>query len=761
MKDSYSPQELSPIIGISVRAIQLRGQREKWSFDPQSNPKGGGIVKFYHFASLPLDYQAKISTAWLRSQNVKASADINGSTIKVNGPPVKSNGDLVKANGPNGNGILREGKILGLLDYNRASEKDLELAHVWQEILGAYESATSPKNRRRRISQGEFCKLFNERRIRVLAPDVYTHVKKVSVPTLWRAQRDFEEKGIGGLLRKREKERGPVSLTEEQQDHIIVLIKDNPDVRAMAVHQFLQDLFGSEVPHFTTIFRFMEKWKSKNAQLFEYLRDPKAWKNKYQLAIGSRSENVARFCQVWEMDSTPADIQCTDGRYTGIGLIDVFSRLPMVLITDHSKSMGIAAVMRRGMIEQGVPETIIKDHGKDYDSKHIEAVCASFDIGTPWIPIRAPEYKPHIERFFGTLATGLWENLPGYIGHNVAQRQAIRNRERARAEFVKLFMTPGAVVKIDMTRDELQAAVDKWIRFDYAQRPHKGLDGRRPAEMPGLSESQVERAPDERVLDILLAPAESRTVQKKGIEYGTGWYRSLDMGLHVGTRVLVRPDLTDASRIFVFNLKFDFLFTAIDKNLDGLTPIQIATARKQQQKAVKNSVKALGELKTAISKNSMLNRLEKLEQNGRNIAPLIRTEEIDNPAVQGAMRAIEDQLQIVRTVTDEQLNEEVEQITGYKAPNTCDEEGLKTEITELERRISEGESGSTPIQFPFRSDAKNHFEWSVDRYEQCIRVEADGGKLSREDYEFARGFEAGMDAYTAEYWRLIKETMSA
>ncbi|MCE5242468.1 MAG: Mu transposase C-terminal domain-containing protein [Syntrophobacteraceae bacterium] len=740
MKESYSANDLAQILQLSVRAIQFRGHQGNWSFSVQPNPKGGGIVKLYHFASLPVEIQSGITTAWLRSHKIDAGA--NGSC--------------------NGNGRaeqLREGKMLGLLDYNKASDRDRELAHVWREIIGAYESATSPKNKRR-ISQGEFCKLFNERRIRVLAPDVYTHVKKVSVPTLWRAQREFEQKGIGGLLRKHEKERGPASLTEEQQGHIIGLIKDNPDVRPMAVHTFLQDQFGS-VPHFTTIFRFMERWKAKNAQLYEYLRDPKAWKNKYQLAIGSRSENVERFCQVWEMDSTPADIECIDGRYTGIGLIDVFSRLPIVLITDHSKSSGIAAVMRRGMIEQGVPETIIKDHGKDYDSKHIQAVIASFNIESPWIPVRAPEYKPHIERFFGTLATGLWENLPGYIGHNVAQRQAIRHRERARAEFVKVFMTPGAVVKINMTHDELQAAVDKWIHFEYAQRPHKGLDGRLPAEMPGLSKSQVQRVPDERVLDLLLAPAEPRTVQKKGIEYGTGWYRSLDMGLHVGARVLVRPDLTDASRIFVFNLKFEYLFTAVDKTLDGLTPVQIATARKQQQKAVKASVKALGELKNAISQNPMLDRLDRLEQAGRNIAPIIRTEEFDNPAVQGAMRAVEDQLQIVRTVTDEQLLEQVEQITGYETPSACDEEELHAEVAELERLISERESGPSPIRFPSRSETKGHYEWAVDRYERCMRIEANGGELSAEDHGFARGFEAAMDGQTAEYWRLMKSMMTA
>ncbi|MEM5786269.1 MAG: Mu transposase C-terminal domain-containing protein, partial [Syntrophobacteraceae bacterium] len=631
----------------------------------------------------------------------------------------------------NGNGAreVQEGRMLGLLAYNRAGEDDKALAHIRQEILSAFLAATTRK--KGRISQSQFCDLYNKGQVRVLAPDIFQRVKKISPVTLFRWKRDFEEKGIGGLVRKHEKDHEVTSLTKSQQDYIIGLITANPNVRPSRVHEHLIEEFGS-APHFTTIYRYMERWKEANPALYTYLLDPKSWKNSHQLAIGSRAEGIVRFCQRWELDSTPADIICSDGkRYAGVGQIDVFSRLPVVLITESSKSLAIAAVMRRAMIEQGIPEVVIKDHGKDYDSKHIEAVCTAFDIDTPWIPVRAPEYKPFIERFFGTLATSLFEELPGYIGHNVAERQAIRSREREREEFAKLFMTPGASVKINLSRDRLQEIVDKWIQFDYAQRPHKGLNGKRPAEMPALSERPVRRVPDERVMDILLAPAFGRTIQKRGIELDTGWYRALGMGERVGEKVLVRLDMADASKVYVFDLHNNYLFTATDRTLDGLTPEQIATDRKAQKKAVRNAVRSLGELKQTISDSPMLDRLEHLEKTGRAIAPIIRTEAFTNPAVEAARMAVKDQVKLIEPLTDDALTEQVKVISTFEEPEDEELNGIMDRIAAAEPEFEVAEFPRRPI-----------FQRPVDRYKWCVELEASGRVLAPEDKEFARGFEA-------------------
>lgn len=655
-------------------------------------------------------------------------------------------------------------KLLGILTYNRAKDSDRELAHIRQEILSAYLSATSGK---RRIPQDEWCDLYNQGLIRTVKPDVFQQVPKVSVPSLHRWKIRAEQKGLGGLVRKREKKHPTLSMNETQQKWIIARIKNNPDIRPVRVQEFFLQEFG-EAPHFSTVFRFMENWKRENEQLYEYLRDPSSWKNKYQVAIGDCAADVTRFCQRWEADSTPADIICSDGkRYAGIGMIDVFSRLPRVLITESSKSLGIAAVLRRGFIDFGIPEVLIKDHGQDYDSKHMQAVCSAFAIDTPWIPVKTPEAKPFIERFWGTISAGLFEELPGYCGHNVAQAQAIRERKKPKGEFCKR----GAVVEVALSRDELQQAIDKWIELDYSQRAHEGLDGLRPAEMPARSPAPVRKIEDERVLDILLAPAIPRVIQKKGIEFDCGWYRSLDQGQYVGQKVLVRPDLTDASRVYVFDRHNKYLFTAADKNLDGLTPIEIATAKKRQKKAIRAAARALGEVKTAIEDNSILGRLEGLGLSGKAIVPIIRTEEHDAPAVAQAKRAVADQVSISRPVSEEELAEQISRIESYQSPPDLDEERFRAQVEEIKRREAEmdrseilpaaGNDQVSPAVLRFPVPPKRPiFKTSVDRYKWLIEQEASGVVLSGADEGFARGYEAGMDEATADYWRTYKAMLS-
>jgi|GEM_PF-1926737 len=687
--------------------------------------------------------------------------------------------------------VSLEQRALGLLDYYRADEKDRSLAKIRKEILDAYEKATSrkrgKKTKQARMTQGEFCELYNQQKILALSEDVYRRVKKISVPTLnrWKGNNTF--RGLGGLVRKKvdaeDKESLSRALTEEQQSFIVALIRENPIIRPVRVFEYLKDKYRKleniKLAHPSAVYRFMERWIKANEQEYAYLVDPGKWKNNYQLALGDKAEGVERFCQRWEADSTPADIICKDGRHTGIGAIDIFSRLPVVLITETSKSLGIAAVMRRGMIELGIPEELVKDHGQDYDSDHIKAVCLAFGIKTPWIPIRTPEAKPFIERFWRTLATGLFEELPGFCGHNVAERQAIRNRAAARAEFIKAFMTPGATVQVNLTRSELQAVIDKWIKFDYAQRPHAGLGGAIPAERPAQSPTPVRRISDERVLDILLAPAIERTVQKKGIELERGRYIALEMDMHVGKKVQCRLDLTDASRIHVFDFKNRYLFTAVDRTLAGFTPEQLAKARTDHARKIKAAVNAIKKVDQSIAENPMMERLIELERTGEKVTPIIRTEEYDHPAIAEAKRAVADRMKIWRELSEEEQAEGVARATAkpVEEPESDEERArFDAQVEEVVRRSREidnepfsprrhtknfegtrRDEGEGPIGGRIFDSKRPFFRYSVDRYRWCLERKAEGWLLVDEDCTFMADFESKMDEGAREYWSVARE----
>ncbi len=64
-------------------------------------------------------------------------------------------------------------RALGLHAYNMAGEKQRELAHIRKEILDAFDAATSRKRKEgKRLTQEEFCALYNEGRILSLKADV-------------------------------------------------------------------------------------------------------------------------------------------------------------------------------------------------------------------------------------------------------------------------------------------------------------------------------------------------------------------------------------------------------------------------------------------------------------------------------------------------------------------------------------------------------------------------------------------------------------
>lgn len=97
-------------------------------------------------------------------------------------------------------------------------------------------------------------------------------------------------------------------------------------------------------------------------QLFALIEDPRRWKNNYMPAFGDASADVPYFGHTLEADSTPADVITSDGkRLAVIGAIDVFSRRAMIIIAPTSKSIAIAACIRKTMIVWGIFSRFRKD----------------------------------------------------------------------------------------------------------------------------------------------------------------------------------------------------------------------------------------------------------------------------------------------------------------------------------------------------------------------------------------------------------------
>ena len=155
----------------------------------------------------------------------------------------------------------------------------------------------------------------------------------------------------------------------------------------------------------------------KNARDLLAVTNPDRDRSRHRPAGGDAAAKIVRLNQLWELDSTPADVICADGRrYAIVAAIDIWSRQARVLVVPTSRAAAIAALLRRCILEWGVPEAVRTDEGKDYTSRHVLGVLADLEIEHRPCPPYTPEAKPFVERFLGTLTRDLFATLPGFPG---------------------------------------------------------------------------------------------------------------------------------------------------------------------------------------------------------------------------------------------------------------------------------------------------------------------------------------------------------
>jgi putative transposase len=378
-----------------------------------------------------------------------------------------------------------------------------------------------------------------------------------------------------------------IDLREDWRTVCLGMMAEYPSCSPVKVIRVLENRCeGEKLPSVATIRRYMDSWKAENASQFLAYSDPDAWKNKRMVAFGKTDEKIHRLYQQVQADSTPADILLTDGRYTIVGMIDVFSRQMKLLVSKTSKATAIAALLRHWVLDFGVPEVLKTDNGKDYVSNHMTRVLFDLGIEQTLCPPFQPWHKPYIERALGTFSHDLLELLPGFAGHNVTERQQIRSRQ----SFGERMYTKSKEIELKLTPVALQEFCDNWCA-GYHHRPHSGLDGKTPFEIVTNWQQPIKRVENDRALDLLLAEAPGRngryTIRKEGLviqENGIKIeYIAPGLGARVGDKVQVRYDPIDLGRMYVFSEHFEFICIACNPERTGISRQELAMAAKHEQ----------------------------------------------------------------------------------------------------------------------------------------------------------------------------------
>ena len=354
---------------------------------------------------------------------------------------------------------------------------------------------------------------------------------------------------------------------------------------------------------------WITKFKQEHPLLVAKLNNPDDFKNRYQVAFGKANGDVTHINQRWELDSTPTDVHLLDGRYSIIGAIDVFSRRPIVILHPTSSSEGVCLLLRKAMLEFGVPESVKTDNGKDYVSKRVTTVLQSLGVKQDIAPPFAGEAKSKIERFFGTWSHGISKLLPGYGGHDVASREKLQ----ARASFADRILKKGSAdITVELTARELQVIIDDWIEHYYNHEVHSTTK-EKPIVRWHSQRTTIRSIENERALDILLSPVPAsgkggagvRTVTKDvGIAVEGFSFVAPELGALIGQKVFCSWNPENVGELYVFHShRLEFICKAICPELaeTGKSLAEITKEAKRQQNAKISEQKA----KLRKAKNSV------------------------------------------------------------------------------------------------------------------------------------------------------------
>lgn len=567
VKIAYTTKELAELFGINERSVQRRALRENWLSRPRPG-RGGGNE--WLLESMPEATRQAIAAA-IASGMAQADAGkypaITPELFTVNTVSDIPERKRVRA---------------------AARAFVVSMARNFQQVSG------SPRTTAYEV----FCHEYNRGAIN--APEwVRGLLPSVCRKSVANWEGALEQKGLSGIAGRQGQHRkgsGVIDATDGMADVVVAHIVEFYDVAAEEVLDALKVTHaGQPLPSLRNLQRWMKAYRTEHERTLLKVQNPDGFRSRYQAAFGSRSADIYRVNQLWEMDSSPADVLLADGkRYALIGGIDVGTRRGRLKLAKTSNAQGICSLLRRLLLDFGVPETIKIDNGADYASFRVSTVLHDLRIMPEYCTPFSPEEKPHIERFFGTFQRRL-KKLPGFIGHSVADRKAIESRksfaERLSRKQGETEAKP--LWELPYTPEEFQAFCDTWCADVYGERKHSSL-GMSPNE--AAASAALENAPlriaDERALDILLMPIPGnggiRTVQKDGIKTDKGTYMSKRLGALVGHEVFVRMDEDNAGYIYVFDLEGIFLCQAEDPELTGVSRRDIAVAAKRYQKAVEN-----------------------------------------------------------------------------------------------------------------------------------------------------------------------------
>lgn len=621
MNKSFTLQEIADAAAISKRAVEKRARLNDWPYTEKA--ARGGRQRLFDFSVLPSDIQEQLrKQAGIDAVNQHQTCFENIESYKAGAELAALMNEQRQAD--------EDRKMAGFRQYMAMPDgpkKERVKALRWViESLQAYRhNWTGTKAGTRHA----YVKAFQNDEFEIPAW-VHEHMPKyngqraLTEASLHRWEDRYHKDGVIGLVDAWGLRRGNTIIDKnpDMAGEIIGAILNTPHVSAGDLRQlFVAKHPDQKIPSKKTIQRWMTSWKESNYELLLYKTNPDKWKNVCMVAFGSHFERIERLNQVWELDSTPGDWMLTDGRHSVIGVIDLYSRRLKLLVSKTSKSSAICQLYRRAIMDWGMNEVSRTDNGKDYVSERFIDVLSALGVTHELCLPFASEEKGTIERALQTMSHGILNLLPGFIGHNVAERKVIESRK----SFAQRIMKKDEVVEVSMSSDELQEKLDQWLEYEYHKNPHSGLNNKTPFEVATAWTKPIKKIQDERALDALLMDVPKlKTMGKKGLRVDSNFYFTGALVARMGDKFRIKCDEGNMGRIYVYEaFSPEFVCVAECPQLLGISQKEAAAGMKSRQRKLLNQQsKELNKFKRDMKINIAAVVLEDKIEKAKNISVL-------------------------------------------------------------------------------------------------------------------------------------------
>lgn len=573
---------------VSVKNALKRAKREGWHSQPRQG-QGGGHE--WLVASMPETTRLAIAAKVCASTKLLAASATSHASKAA---PVASPAHERRLAAPGGAGAAASLAALSGPAKRRAD------ARIEATLAARTFAANSglPYT----VALSTFARRYNSGEI-VLSEATRAELPALNMSSLRRWDTDAKAEGaavLGGKYGRKMLGTGCIDRQDLVVNTILGMVRQYPNASATVIRQRIEALahkgIDVEVPSLRRLQSWIANWKATHRSLLAYITAPDKWRGSYQSATGVAYEALTEYNERWEYDGTPADLMLSDGkRYTIVGIINCYSREVKFEVAERSTGRTVANLTRRCILDWGVPRVAVTDNGKEFVSNTMQGLFLDLGIIPDVLPPFQPRLKPAIERVFRTFSHHLLPICPCYLGHNVATRQQIRERET----FAKRLMASTQdQLTMAITPEELQDFCDAWADDVYRHTPHSGFQG----ALRGLTPWQVRQSwtgevrrltgEQERALDVLLMDSGWREITKKGIRLDGMRYDAAALGPHVGERAQVRVDPTDRTRAWVFDENGDFL--AVANEVSGLAleeRMQLAKDKRRKQMAAITSAR--------------------------------------------------------------------------------------------------------------------------------------------------------------------------